>query len=321
VSTGGVSTGGTDTGGVSTGGTDTGGVSTGGVSTGGTDTGGVSTGGVSTGGTDTGGVATGGVATGGEGGAGGAGGAAPFCQGSTAAFCDDFEDGNSNGWVPLGTSSSNLGTWTVKADTGFDGSATLSFQEDVNTAGGNYHYQLASGAGVGPWLDQTVTAYIKLTTPVSGDNNKVGICARMSGTNNNSLVGYCLFLRAGQLQLSRKAFNLADAGGVTLFNTMGGTSNPSGGTVPSFAVGSWYKVALQVANVVLGDGGTGVQLTGYVDGVALIQVVDGGNFDSGGVLTAFPVSSTGFAAVVTRSNDSVPTPTAASFDNVTVTSP
>jgi hypothetical protein len=321
--------GGEESGGAATagaGGEESGGAATAGA--GGEESGGAATAGA--GGEATGGAATagaGGEATGGaaNAGAGGEGGTAAFCAGSTALFCDDFEDGNSAGWAAVNTSSSTPGNWAVATDTGNDGNSTLDFQEtDVNTPGGNYHWQVASGAGVGPWTDQTVTAWIKLTTPVSTDLNKVGICARMTGTNNNSLVGYCLFLRtdtsgAGQLQLSRKALNLVDGGSATVFNTVSGTSNPSGGTIPSFSVGNWYKVALKVADV-----SGGVQITGYVNDVALITVTDGGVFDDAGVATANPVTSAGFAAVVTRSNpasDGGVIATAANFDNVTVTSP
>lgn len=316
---------GTESGGAETGGAETAGA--GGEATGGAETGGAETAGA--GGAETGGAETAGAAT------GGAGGAAPFCLGGTYAFCDDFEDGDSNGWVAINQTSSTAGTWAVATDTGSDGNSTLDFQEtDVTSADGKtgYHYQLASGAGAGPRADQTVTVWINLTTPVGADTNKVGICARMSATSNNNstLIGYCLFLRTdtsgnGVLQLSRKQLNTA-ATPANNFNTVSGSSNPSGGTIPSFAVGTWYKVALKVADVPDGDGGTAVTLTGYVNDVALITVTDAGVApDDAGVGTP-PVLTAGYAAVVTRS--AVPAadagaaiPTAANFDNVTVTSP
>ena len=85
-----------------------------------------------------------GGASGGRGGSAsaGSGGANPSgCPGY--AFCDDFEDGDADGWASIG------GTWSVIADGG-------SVYRGANGSGNAI-------AGTATWTDQTVEARVKVT--------------------------------------------------------------------------------------------------------------------------------------------------------------
>jgi hypothetical protein len=219
------------------------------------------------------------------------------CSGSVYAFCDDFEDGNANGWTQMEQSGSTPGNWMVASDTGHDGAPTHDFRQTATTTG--YHYQYPSAASGGPWADQTVTAWLKLTAPIGDDNTKVGVCARVTSTSaTNSLSGYCVFLRAdgaggGKVQVSKKVSGSSMASQTT------STTN-----VPSFAVGTWYKVTVKAI------GTSPVTISGLVNDVPLILWQDD-TTDAGAPLMS------GYPAIVTRAASTMPA--TANFDDVSVT--
>lgn len=105
-----------------------------------------------------------GSSSGGSGGSGGGGGTLD-CDNPLYVLCDDFEDGNANGWSTSG------GTWTVLQS-------------------GSYVYKGASGgyqafAGASTMTDQIVEA--KLSNVVfggSGSSYRAGVIARRTSTSN-----------------------------------------------------------------------------------------------------------------------------------------
>jgi hypothetical protein len=187
------------------------------------------------------------------------------CENPALAYCEDFEDGNANGWTQL-----NPGTpanWTVVSSAAPVFPSSDVFRQTVSTDA-DFRFNYASGAAGGPWGDQTVTAWIKPTVYQGGTgdvNHKAGICARFNGGGSQlNSTGYCLYLRAdgisgsGRLQMMEKPAGAANAAGL-LEVTAG---------VPAFPVGSWYKVTLKAT------GTSTVTLTGYINDVQLIQVTD-----------------------------------------------
>ena len=221
------------------------------------------------------------------------------------AFCDDFQDGNTDGWTAIEQTTSTAGTWGVGSDTGPNGAMTQTVQQTAMTA--NHHYFVASGATGGPWGDQTVTAWVKPTGAIADDTMKVGICARMSSTDgsNTQLSGYCVFLRAdgtapsGRLQLSRKLPGAGESITSMAQQTTG---------LPLFASGTWYKVGLKVA-------GSPAKVTVLLNDAAVFEWTDPAD---GGM----PANPTGYPGLVTRRSTAATTmPVTANFDDVTLTSP
>src|SRR5205814_2403167 len=139
--------------------------------------------------------------------------------------CDDFEDGNSAGWStieqnanPNQAGTAGPGTWAVATDTARDGTPTLVFQQQ-NAVFNSYHYQWVSAlAATGPLTDQTVSAWIKPTSPINDNNHRVGVCARFTTvTDNDSTSSYCFFIQnsdatatSGRGVLSKKPLNRAE---------------------------------------------------------------------------------------------------------------
>jgi hypothetical protein len=171
----------------------------------------------------TGGTAAGGTTgTAGRGGTGGGAG----CPGYV--FCDDFEDGNANGWAPSG------GTWSVVTD----GSR-------VYQGGNGNSMSLAGGT---TWSNQTIQARMKvLQYGGTSTSYRAGIVARASNTTD-------LYVFA------------IDASGA--MRLLKGTSSPAGdgasGTcgkvIVDAQVNTWYTLRMTIA----GTGGN-VRLTTYLD--------------------------------------------------------
>ena len=222
------------------------------------------------------------------------------CSGPPCVYADDFEDGDSVGWAAIEQTAATPGIWTVASEIGHTGATTLDFQQ-TGTAN-SYHYQYVPG--VGPLTDQTISVWLKPGAAFSDDNHKAGVCARFTtgGVNTNTST-YCLFLRqdagaaVGRLQISKKASTGFLSGLVS-------TTTPTfpGVTIPTFAVGTWYKVTLQVS------GATQVTLIASINDVPLLSLVDDA------ATAAVPPLAGGSAGVVARQ---VPV----SFDDVLVTSP
>jgi len=171
------------------------------------------------------GAGTGGGGMGGVAGTGGAG-----CAGYV--FCDDFEDGNANGWTPNG------GTWSVITD-------------------GSHVYEGGSGtsmslAGQASWTDQTVQARVKVVQfGGTSTSYRAGIVARATDASN-------LY-----------AFAIDASGAMRLLQ---GTSSPGGtgatgtcGKVSVAAVaGTWYTLQMKVSG-----SGTNVVITTFLDGTMI----------------------------------------------------
>jgi pectate lyase len=170
--------------------------------------------------------------TGGRGGStgtGGTGGAAG-CPGYV--FCDDFEDGNANGWTPSG------GSWAVVTD------GTRVYQ------GGNGNSM--SLAGQSSWTNQTITARMKVQQfGGTSTSYRAGIVAR--ATDNTNLY----------------VFGLDASGAMRLLK---GTSSPSGdgasGTCGKVIVGgqpnTWYTLRMTIAGT-----GSDVLITTFLDGTPI----------------------------------------------------
>ena len=221
------------------------------------------------------------------------------CGSGSYAFCDDFEDGNATGWTSAEQSDSTPGDWNVATDTGPSGATTYSFQQKATNTG--HHYQYPNAPAGSPWNDQTVTAWIKPTNALGDDTDKVGLCGRVTATAaNNSLSGYCIFLRAdgtgttGKIQVSKKVSGSSMA-----------SMDTSTQSVPLFAKDTWYKVKVKIS------GTSPVTVTGYVNDVPLIVWQDAEDATA-------PLTSGG-PAIVTRASATLPA--TANFDDVTLTSP
>jgi hypothetical protein len=171
---------------------------------------------------------TGAAGTGGTGGAAGTGGAG--CAGYV--FCDDFEDGNANGWTPSG------GTWSVITD-------------------GSHVYEGGNGtsmslAGQASWTDQTVQARVKVVQfGGTSTSYRAGIVARATDATN-------LYVFA------------IDASGA--MRLLQGTSSPGGtgatGTCGKVSVGAvagtWYTLQMKVAGT-----GANVAITTFLNGTMI----------------------------------------------------
>jgi hypothetical protein len=216
------------------------------------------------------------------------------CENSAYVYCEDFEDGNANGWTQL--YDTTTGNWSVisAASPFFAASDVLRQSVSTNT---EFRFNYPSGAGVGPWGDQTVTVWIKPTVYEGGVGDylhKLGACVRFTGNGSQvAATGYCLYLRTdgvgggGRLQIMEKL-----AGSAALTGMLEATTN-----VPAFPVGSWYKLTLKAS------GTSTVTLTGYINDVQLIQTTDSS--------TPF---ATGYPALTTRG-------TQAQFEDIYVSSP
>jgi hypothetical protein len=116
---------------------------------------------------------------------------------AAAAFSDNFEDGNHNGWSKSG------GTWAVVSD----GSRALQ-QSNATTDNARVF------AGDSGWTDYTVSARVK---PISlGSGGFVGLLARAKGSTS--------FYRLGLLPGNQIQLQAVDSGTVTV---LGGTPTPS----------------------------------------------------------------------------------------------
>ncbi len=156
------------------------------------------------------------------------GGAAPYCvNGACAsmpaticglpgwAFCDDFQDGNANGWSPT------AGSWSVVTDSSLV-----------------YRYAGESGSqrsvvGSGSWTDQTIVAKVKvLHFDGSSSSYRAGILGRYAGSTNY----YALMLDGtGALTLRRGTSSISGSGC--------GSVSPS----PSLSGGGFFWLELQIS--------------------------------------------------------------------------
>jgi hypothetical protein len=162
----------------------------------------------------------------GGGGAGGAGGSSG-CPG--AAFCDDFEDGDANGWVPIG------GTWSVVSD----GSSVY---RGANGSGNSI-------AGSTSWTDQTVEARVKV---VQFGNNKPGFRAGVIARYANATSFY-VFLYDGS-----GALRLLEDGEIPATH-----SGACAKVDANLMAGSWHTLKLAVS------GSTTVRLQTFLDGAPI----------------------------------------------------
>ena len=129
---------------------------------------------------------------------------------AAAAFSDNFEDGNHNGWSKSG------GTWAVVSD----GSRALQ-QSNATTDNARVF------AGDSGWTDYTVSARVK---PISlGSGGFVGLLARAKGSTS--------FYRLGLLPGNQIQLQAVDSGTVTV---LGGTSH-------TVTPGTWHTLALSVS--------------------------------------------------------------------------
>jgi hypothetical protein len=164
----------------------------------------------------------------GGGGSGGATGNASVCAQSGFAFCDDFEDGNANGWVPNG------GTWSVLRDDSFV------YQ------GGSGNFQSSTGST--SWTDVTLEARMKVIAfGGSSASYRAGLLVRYNGASS----AYLLAIDAtGNLVLLRGSSSISGASGSCSAIAAGVT------------IGTWHTLRLTVS----GPSGN-VSLKSYLDGV------------------------------------------------------
>src|SRR5205814_2093082 len=148
-----------------------------------------------------------GTTCGGAGGAGGADGGTGGCPGF--AFCDDFEDGNANGWTPNG------GNWAVLSD------GTFVYKQSAGTS------PAESFAGSSAWTDLTVQARMKVTQWGGASASfRAGVYARYRDTNTY----YAAQVRAdGKMEIRKKSAGLGNAVAV------------------SVALNEWHTIKLQVS--------------------------------------------------------------------------
>src|SRR5262245_44934861 len=162
----------------------------------------------------------------GSGGAAGRGGSGGNCPG---VFCDDFEDGDANGWVPIG------GTWSVVGD-------------------GSSVYRGANGpgnsiAGAATWTDQTVEARVKV---VQFGNTKAGFRAGVIARYANTTSFYVfLYDGRGALRLLKDGdLPPSHAGACAKIDA-------------NLTAGSWHTLKLVVS------GSTTVRLQTFLDGAPI----------------------------------------------------
>jgi hypothetical protein len=184
--------------------------------------------------------AAGGAGAGGAGGASGAGGTtgaggsgASGAGGGSAcpghAFCDDFEDGNADGWSPIG------GTWSIVSD----GSSVF---RGANGPGNAI-------AGSPAWADQTVEARVKVTQFANAKpGSRGGVIARYANATS-----YYVFLLdgTGALRLLKDD------------DTPASHTGACGKIDVNLAAGSWHTFKLAVS------GSTSVRLQTFLDGAAV----------------------------------------------------
>ena len=211
-------------------------------------------------------------------------------------FCDDFETSNLSRWVVVDQDSTWRATWGITAQTNATGAESLIASQTSATHG--YHYLVGPAPNGGTLGDQIVTAWVRPDTLPGDDNTKVGVCARVSGDKNDTLAGYCLFLRndsatTGRIQIAKKLAG----GSMTSLDAITMPASP-------FKVGDWHQIALSCSGSLI------TTLTGYSDGQPLLSVTD----------VILPVM-TGQAAVVTRTASDTAPAGLASFDDVTLDSP
>ena len=163
----------------------------------------------------------------GPGGAGGGGRGGSVCAGGV--FCDDFEDGDAIGWVPIG------GTWSVVSD----GSSVY---RGANGSGNSI-------AGSASWTDQTVEARVKV---VQFGNTKAGFRAGVIARYANATSFY-VFLYDG-------------SGGLRLLKDGDLPPSHAGACAKvdaNLTAGSWHTLKLVVS------GSTTVRLQTFLDGTAI----------------------------------------------------
>ena len=169
-------------------------------------------------------------AAGGNAGRGGAGGAS--CAGHV--LCDDFEDGNANGWSPSG------GTWSVVTD------GTRVYQ-----GGNGSSMSLAGQAG---WTDQTLTARVKVVQfGGTSTSYRAGIVAR--ATDSSNLYVFAIDA-SGALRLLKGTSSPSGTGATGTC----GKVTPGAGALPN----TWYTMQIKVA----GTGGD-VTITTFLDGTMI----------------------------------------------------
>jgi hypothetical protein len=134
-----------------------------------------------------------------------------ICSSGSWAFCDDFQDGNADGWSTTG------GSWSVITD------GSLVYR------GGNGSFRAFAGSS--SWTNQTLQSRIKvLSFGGSGSSYRAGILARYGGSTD-----YYAFQidQAGDLRLLRGTSTVSGSG------TCSTAAN-------SLTTGTWYTLRLQV---------------------------------------------------------------------------
>ena len=159
-----------------------------------------------------------------------------LCQSGAFALCDDFEDGNANGWTTTG------GTWAIASDPSFVYVGGLGSYRSTNGSPG--------------WTNQTVQARVKvLRFDSPSSSTRAGLMARFGGSTN-----YYSFQidGAGDLRLLRGTSTVSGSGTCA---TLGASLTP----------GTWYTLKLQASGPI-----DAVRLvTGYsTNGTTFIPVHD-----------------------------------------------
>jgi hypothetical protein len=180
-----------------------------------------------------------------------------ICSLAGWALCDDFQDGNANGWAPTG------GTWTVATD--------LTFVYRYPGDGGSQRSIIGSGA----WTNQTILSRIKVTNFDGATSSyRAGILGRYGGSTN-----YYTFQidGAGALNLRRGTSTLSGTGSCA-------TITPS----TPLSTNTWYWLKLQIsggtnaARLVSSYGTNGTTFTAAQDCTITSSTLDSGNV---GVIT------------------------------------
>jgi len=178
-----------------------------------------------------------------------------ICSQSGWVFCDDFQDGNANGWAPTG------GSWTVTTD--------LTFVYRYAGESGSQRSVVGSS-----WTNQTIISRLKVTNfDGSSSSYRAGILGRYGGSTN-----YYTFQidGTGALNLRRGTSTISGSGCATVTPGTPLTTN------------TWYWLKLQIsggtnaARLVSSYGTNGTTFTAAQDCSITSGTLDSGNV---GVIT------------------------------------
>lgn len=165
-------------------------------------------------------------------------------------FLDDFEDGNTETWIPVPDPPS---TWTVV----MDGTTKVAQSSSPNSdeavlVGGNVN-----------WTDQVVEAKVKLVSG-SVSSSRIFLYARFKDLDNY----YYMYLEDDEIQVRR----WVNRSSTTITRVKIPIVPPA--TDPQVMLNTWYTLKLAVR------GGT---VTGYVNGLATPDFVDTAPITNGGI--------------------------------------